>query len=294
MAARARAAVSESSRKTGSGATDSAISSSIRSLPAPARASDTEPQSGQGFGQRLGVAAVMAAQAAGSRWTTSETSQCGQPQARRTTRQAQVRRPAAAVDHHDRLAAAAPQARRAPRGCAGAAGPRDRRARACRGSRPPAGRGRRRARAARGARAPASSRAAASPSRRRAPRRRPRRGGGRPRGRRSGGRPPACRRRRAPRRRRSARGRRPGRRPPSAGRRRPAPRPTRSRCHSSRRSPAPRRECSTATRSPKRASNASQRLRRQRDLGDEHDRAEPALQRRLRRRRGRPRSCPTR
>ena len=48
----ARAPVSASRRKTGSGAAALAISSSIRWLPAPARASVTEPQSGQAEGSR--------------------------------------------------------------------------------------------------------------------------------------------------------------------------------------------------------------------------------------------------
>ena len=46
------AAESESSRNTGSGASISAISSSMRSLPAPNRESVTEPQSGHWDGSR--------------------------------------------------------------------------------------------------------------------------------------------------------------------------------------------------------------------------------------------------
>ena len=53
------------------------------------------------------------------------------------------------------------------------------------------------------------------------------------------------------------------------------------RSRSSRRSASVSPEWRTATRSPKRARKRPTRLRRERDLGHEHDRAEPALERRL-------------
>ena len=87
--------------------------------------------------------------------------------------------------------------------------------------------------------------------------------------------------RRAPRRRRPGRARRSARTPPSAGRRRSAPR--RGAAGATRRAarPALSRECSTATRSPNRAWNRDDRLRRHPDLRHEHDHPAPALQRRL-------------
>ena len=63
---------------TPAGASTSRSSSrSSRSVPAPWRATDTDPQSGQSDGTALAVAAVVAGQLAGRRCSTSVTSQCG-------------------------------------------------------------------------------------------------------------------------------------------------------------------------------------------------------------------------
>ena len=283
MAAGARRRCRSRGGRPAAAPTSSAITSSTRSVPAPARASVTEPHSGHDSGARLGVAAVVAAQRSPARWRTSETSQRGHYQARPHARQDEVRRPAAAVDQHDRLAAALGAARASAARVRGVQRPLatvalahvedlDRAAAARPSTRC-------------GELEPLEREPALGPRRRRAARRarrrRRRRGGGRPRARRSAGRPPACRRRRAPRRRRSGRGPRSGRRPPSAARRRSAPR--RGAAAATRRGARRRRarEWRTATRSPKRAANARQRLRRQPDLGDEHDRPAAALERRL-------------
>ena len=74
---------------------------------------------------------------------------------------------------------------------------------------------------------------------------------------------------------------RPARRPPIGGRRRCVASPGRRRCHSSRRSPRgePRVEQGDAVAEARR--EAADGLRRERDLGHQHDRAAPALERRL-------------
>ena len=165
---------------------------------------------------------------------------------------AQMRRPPAPRDHHDRLAAALAELDE-------------------RGARPRVERalaavalahvedlhaGQRRPVRALGQLDPLEPEPALGPRRRRAhDEHRPCRlapGAGRRRARRSGGPTPACRRSRAPRRRRSARARRPARTRRSAGRRRFAPRhgagaATRRGAH-----PALSAECRTATRSPNR------------------------------------------
>ena len=127
----------------------------------------------------------------------------------------------------------------------------------------------------------ASSRAAGWRCRRAAPRRGRRRGAGRPSGRRSGGRPPACRRGRAPRRStirpRSRTGAKTAERGPTQTW------PRRCAAAATRRSarPAPAPSAGRATGSPSRAREARDRLRGQTDLGDEHDRAPAAGERRL-------------
>ena len=132
---------------------------------------------------------------------------------------------------------------------------------------------RRRARAGAGAGAHGPTPGAGSRCRPRG-RRRPAWRGARPRGaRRSAGRPRACRTRRAPRRRRPGPARASGRRRPSAGRRTPAPPPPRSRAHSSWRSPARELGVQDGDRVAEARDEARDDLRRQRDLGDEHDHA---------------------
>ena len=80
-------AVSESSRKTGSGASRSASSASICSVPAPARESVVESQSGQARGSGSEWAQWWQTIRPAWRWTISETSQLGQPQWRPQERQ---------------------------------------------------------------------------------------------------------------------------------------------------------------------------------------------------------------
>ncbi len=95
-------------------------------------------------GQRLGVGAVVADRAERcARWTISETSQLGQSQCRPQERQVSQGDEAAAVDHHDRLGAAAAHLAQAPPRSARAAGPSAGRPSAYRAPRPGAGGGRR-------------------------------------------------------------------------------------------------------------------------------------------------------
>ena len=99
--------------------------------------------------------------------------------------------------------------------------------------------------------------------------------------------------RRAPRRRRSGRCRRAARTPPSEARRTRAPRPRAA--GATRRAARPDRAPSAAPRPRRRtAREPPDGLRRQADLGDEHDRATAGGERRLRPRAGTPRSCPSR
>ena len=74
------------------------------------------------------------------------------------------------------------------------------------------------------------------------------------------------------------------------------PRLARAQPRATRRGARPREslECRTATVSPKRADEARDDLRRQRDLGHEHDHAARRARAPPRRRAGRPRSCPSR
>ena len=72
--------MSESRRKTGIGARRAASSSSISSVPAPARASVVEAQTGQARGARSEWLQWWQTRRPDSRWTISETSQLGQPQ----------------------------------------------------------------------------------------------------------------------------------------------------------------------------------------------------------------------
>src|ERR1700761_5918617 len=74
------AVVSESSRNTGIGASRAVSSSSISSVPAPARASVVEEQTGQARGARSEWLQWWQTRRPDSRWTISETSQLGQPQ----------------------------------------------------------------------------------------------------------------------------------------------------------------------------------------------------------------------
>ena len=90
------AAVSESRRKTGIGASRSASSASIRSVPAPARESVVEAHSGQARGCGSAWAQWWQTRRPLWRWTISETSQLGQfqwcPQERQVSQGAKPRR----------------------------------------------------------------------------------------------------------------------------------------------------------------------------------------------------------
>ena len=258
---RARA-LSESSRKTGSGATASSSRVARRSVPAPWRARATEPHAGQDSGtgspwpqwwQRRRSRALVEDQR-----DVAVRALPGAP----AGSAAEKRRPAAPVEQDDRLGARLANL--------GQRLPDARVERAGNGSAPPASADLLAAvhhldlrqvapvgaaRQLEAVAAPASSRAAAWRCRREARLRLRPPAAGRPRGRRSADRPPACRRRRAPRRSPPGPGRAPGRRPPSAARRRSAPRrpagaPTRRGAR-----PRPAREWSSATRSPKRDAN---------------------------------------
>ena len=249
---------------------------SRRCVPAPSRASSGEPHAGQSSG--AGSAWPQWWQrSAPSAWRTSATSQCGQrrvvPQARQWSAGATPRRLRSRIALPPRSATApsSVEQRRRERIARLAAQVDD----AHRRQRPADPAAERRA-----ARAAPSSRAAAWRCRRPRPRPRARRAWRRPCARRSAGRNPACTRRRAPRRRRSARGRAPARTRPSGRRRRRAPRPATIRSRSSRRSASvePGVEDGDPVAEP--GAEAADGLRRQRDLRHEHDRAEPALERR--------------
>ena len=161
-------AVSASSRKTGTSSA-SASSCSRRSVPAPWRATASEPQASQRCGTRLAVAAVVAGdRALRAVQHERDVALRALPDLAAGAAGEEVR-PAAAVEQHDRLARLAERpprlgVQRVPR------------CRACRAPAPAAAGGRRRARAASAAASPATSPAAASPSRRaaRAPARRAR------------------------------------------------------------------------------------------------------------------------
>ena len=99
------AAVSESRRKTGIGASRSASSASIRSVPAPARESVVEPHSGQARGSGSAWAQWWQTRRPLWRWTISETSQLGQLPVAPAGAAGEPGGEAAAVDHHDRLGA---------------------------------------------------------------------------------------------------------------------------------------------------------------------------------------------
>ena len=164
---RAPAAVSESSRKTGIGASRSASSASICSVPAPARESVVEPHSGQARGSGSAWAQWWQTRRPLWRWTISETSQLGQsqwcPQERQVSQGAKPRRliitialaPAARTSSSASQVVGVQRAR-ARVGLAHVDAPR-----------PAACGGRRRGAAAPAAAAPASSPAAASRCRRR-------------------------------------------------------------------------------------------------------------------------------
>ena len=238
MRAAPPAALSESSRKTGRGAT-----------PRPARGQPLGPgaiaREGNraASGQDVGHAARRgrSGDSAGARsrlWRTSETSQCGHSQAcpqdrqQRNGDQPRRLRSTIALPPPRGPRPAPPGARlERARAAAAAAHVDHLHRRAAPGRRPGSGSSiRAQPQPALGPRAWRCRHAAP-------PRPRPR-AGGPPRGRRSAGRPPACRRRRAPRRRPSGRGRATGAKTAERGPTQIRASPARRRCHSSRRSPA--------------------------------------------------------
>ena len=81
------AAESESRRNTGSGSTMASSSRSSCSVPAPWRATDTEPQSGQAPGTRSRWPQWWQATSPAARCSTSDTSHCGHSQTRPQTPQ---------------------------------------------------------------------------------------------------------------------------------------------------------------------------------------------------------------
>ena len=129
------AAVSESSRKTGIGASRSASSASIRSVPAPARESVVEAHSRTGPRQRLGVGAVVADEAAAVAVDDQRDVAVGAVPVVPAGAAGEPGGEAAAVDHHDRLGAGARGRPPAPPRCRGAAAPSAGRPRACRAAR---------------------------------------------------------------------------------------------------------------------------------------------------------------
>ena len=208
------------------------------------------------LGRGLGVAAVVAAEAAAAVQHQRDVAFGALPRAPAGAA-GEVRRPAAAVDQQDRLAALAPNLGEGldrpgvERAADGEPGSPSRMSTTSTG-----GSGRRpRARAARAAPCSRqlSGRGVAVPATSTAPA--ARRGGSRPRARRSAGRTPACRRSRAPRRSRSGPAPRPGRRRPSAARRRPGPR--RSAAAATRRSGRPPTSASAAARRGRRSEPGS-------------------------------------
>ena len=282
----ARAALSESSRKTGSGATASSSRVARRSVPAPWRARATEPQSGQDVGDGLGVAAVVADAGAPARWwRTSETSQCGHSQARPQERQREERRPAAPVEEHDRLAARLAAPRRAPRRCAVGVASAARRPRA---SAPAVS-----TTSTCGRSPPVDARAAARSAWQRQPALGPRRGAAGDQRRAGLGRPPPGDLARVVARvalllvggvvllvdHDQAQVARPARRPPSAGRRRSAPRRPAGAATRRGARRAASREWSSATRSPKRDANRDTSAASARSPGRARSRPCPAERR---------------
>ena len=270
------AAVSASSRISSSSGNSRASSRSSRCVPGAEPRELGRAARRARRRRRLGVAAVVAAQPP-SPWRTSATSQFGQRIVVAAGAAVQRRRDAAAVEQQDRLAAALGDAAQLARAAAPRAGSPPRGAGR---RRAPAAARRRRGRRARAARAAPSSRAAASRCRRPRPRPRAPRASRRPCARRSAGRTPAC---------------------------------TTASCSSSthdQAEPAHRREDRRAradddprlaARDPlalvaplgvgqrrvqdrdavaEARAEAADGLRRERDLGHEHDRAEPALERR--------------
>ena len=123
MAARGRRRCRSRGGTPGTGATSSASSASIRSVPAPARARLTEPQSRAGLRDRLRVPAVVAAERLLGAVDDERDVAVGALPGMPAGAAGQVRRPAAPVDHHDRLAAARRRAGRARARVVGCSGP---------------------------------------------------------------------------------------------------------------------------------------------------------------------------
>ena len=249
---------------------------SRRCVPAPIRARSTEPHAGHALRRRLREPAVMAAERVVARGASAPRRSCGQ---RRVTPQARQWIAGATPRRLRRRIAFPPSSTSLPsaaRSGAESGYPASRRRSTTLHRRERRRRSARRARAARGA---PSSRVAASRCRRPPPRPRARRALRRPCARRSGDRTPACRPRRAPRRRRSARAAASARRRPTARRRRSGASP--ARCARARRAARPRssHEWRIGDALAEARPEAAERLRGERDLGDEHDRAEPALER---------------
>ena len=237
----------------GIGARISASSSAIRSLPTPAWARLTEPQSGHGRRQRLPVAAVVAGEPPRVPVDDERDVAFRAAPGAAAGAAAEVRGVTAPVDEDDRLAALGTQGLEGIEGAV------------VKGTGPPGSLAhvedlhlrQRLGVHTLGQVQPLQLQPALRPGvsrcRRRGSRRRARRAGGRRGARRNEDRPPACRRRRAPRRRRSGRVEPTGANTAERGPTQIRASPLRRRRHSSARSPSESCEWIRATRSPKRS-----------------------------------------